>query len=47
MVNFKEEIAKIISEHVEGLTLAEVENIVEVPQDAKMGDYAFPCFRLA
>ena len=47
MVNFKEEIAKIISEHVEGLTLAEVENIVEVPQDTKMGDYAFPCFRLA
>ena len=47
MVNFKEEIAKLISEHIEGLTVAEIAEMVEVPQDEKMGDYAFPCFRLA
>ena len=47
MVNFKEEIAKLISEHIEGLTAAEIAEMVEVPQDEKMGDYAFPCFRLA
>ena len=47
MVNFKEEIAKIIAKHVDGLELAEIMDMVEVPQDTKMGDYAFPCFKLA
>ena len=47
MVNFKEEIAKLIAQQVEGLELSEIETMVEVPQDAKMGDYAFPCFKLA
>ncbi len=47
MVNFKEEIAKIIAQNVEGLELEEILNMVEVPQDSKMGDYAFPCFKLA
>lgn len=47
MVNFKEEIAKVLSEQVEGIELAEIMDMVEVPQDNKMGDYAFPCFKLA
>ncbi len=47
MVNFKEEIAKAIAQHVDGLELAEIADMVEVPQDTKMGDYAFPCFKLA
>ena len=47
MVNFKEEIAKAISEQVPDLSVEEIEEIVEIPQDTAMGDYAFPCFRLA
>ena len=47
MINFKEEIAKLISKEVEGLEFDEILNMVEVPQDTKMGDYAFPCFKLA
>lgn len=47
MVNFKDEIAKLIAQKVEGLALSEIEDMIEVPQDAKMGDYAFPCFKLA
>ncbi len=47
MVNFKDEIAKLIAEKVEGLELSEIQDMIEVPQDAKMGDYAFPCFKLA
>lgn len=47
MVNFKDEIAKLIAEHVEGIELSEIQSMVEVPQDPKMGDYAFPCFKLA
>ena len=45
MVNFKEEIAKLIGEQVPGLTPAEIADMIEVPQDEKMGDYAFPCFK--
>ena len=40
MVNFKEEIAKLIGEQVPGLTPAEIADMIEVPQDEKMGDYA-------
>lgn len=47
MVNFKDEIAKLIAQKVEGLELSEIQDMIEVPQDAKMGDYAFPCFKLA
>lgn len=47
MVNFKDEIAKLIAQNVEGLALSEIQDMIEVPQDAKMGDYAFPCFKLA
>lgn len=47
MINFKDEIAELIAQHVEGLELSEIQDIIEVPQDPKMGDYAFPCFRLA
>ena len=47
MVNFKEEIAKLIAEQVSDLELSEIQEMIEVPQDSKMGDYAFPCFKLA
>lgn len=47
MVNFKEEISKLIAEQVQDLTAEEIQSMIEVPQDAKMGDYAFPCFKLA
>jgi arginyl-tRNA synthetase len=47
MINLKEEIAKLISEQVADLTEEEIKGMIETPQDQKMGDYAFPCFRLA
>lgn len=47
MVNFKEEISKLIAEQIQDLTAEEIQSMIEVPQDAKMGDYAFPCFKLA
>ena len=47
MVDYKEKIAKIISEKNEGLELSQVMDMLEVPADPKMGDYAFPCFKLA
>ena len=47
MKDFKSLIAEIISGVVPELTLEEIAETIEVPQDSKMGDYAFPCFKLA
>ena len=47
MINVKEEIAKILAEYIEGMELADIAQLVEVPADTSHGDYAFPCFRLA
>ena len=46
MVNFKQEIAKEIAE-VTNLDSKELENYIEIPPNSDLGDYAFPCFRLA
>ena len=46
MLNFKEEIANQISK-VTGLDKQELETYIEIPKDTTMGDYAFPCFKLA
>ena len=47
MINIREEIAKILVKHIEGMELADIMQLVEVPADTSHGDYAFPCFRLA
>ncbi len=43
---FVQEIIKIISDKT-GLSSPEVVDLIEVPPDEKLGDYAFPCFGLA
>ena len=47
MLNYREEIGKIIGGQLEGISEEEVLELIEIPQDSNMGDYAFPCFRLA
>ena len=47
MRNIKKEIAAILAAHVESMTSEEIECILEVPTDSQLGDYAFPCFKLA
>ena len=47
MTDFKELIAGSIYSEELGLTRDEIINMIEIPADEKMGDYAFPCFRLA
>ena len=46
MIDFKQEIAKIISNTVD-IDSKELETYIEVPKINSNGDYAFPCFRLA
>ncbi|MBR0130943.1 MAG: arginine--tRNA ligase, partial [Firmicutes bacterium] len=54
MKNIKQDIAIMLAEAVDklsagaaGLTAADIEALIEIPGDNKLGDYAFPCFRLA
>ena len=47
MINFKQIIAKAISEVVDQIDENEILSYIEVPKTKENGDYAFPCFRLA
>jgi len=46
MINFKTEIAKAISKITE-IEVKELESYIEIPPNSDLGDYAFPCFKLA
>lgn len=46
MINFKQKIAEQIAQKVD-LPEEEIISYIEVPSDEKMGDFAFPCFKLA
>ena len=47
MINYIDRIADLIAPQVEGLEKEEIRSMIETPADSKMGDYAFPCFKLA
>lgn len=47
MIDFKNEVVKIISGLDEKLDEKEMISLIEVPPSYEMGDYAFPCFKLA
>ena len=46
MKNFKKQIARLIS-NITNINVNEIEGYIEVPPNDEMGDYAFPCFKLA
>ena len=46
MIDFKEIIAKKISSLI-NISKDEVKEYIEIPPNSEMGDYAFPCFKLA
>lgn len=47
MQDFKLAIANCLKEKIEDLTLEEIVSLIEVPPNKEMGDFAFPCFKLA
>lgn len=46
MINYKKEISKLISESI-NINIDNIIGFIEIPNDTNLGDYAFPCFRLA
>ncbi len=43
----KSKIVDLLVENVEGLSAQEISALIEIPPKPEMGDFAFPCFRLA
>lgn len=46
-MNFENEIAALIADTDNLIDKNEIENLIEIPSNSDMGDFAFPCFRLA
>ncbi|MCG8482632.1 MAG: arginine--tRNA ligase [Clostridia bacterium] len=47
MIDFKKEIAGMLALQITEMNENEIMDMIEIPPDSKMGDYAFPCFKLA
>ena len=47
MQDFKLAVAECLKAKIEDLSLEEIKDLIEVPPNKDMGDYAFPCFKLA
>lgn len=43
----KDKISELIASNIAELSTEEVKNLLEIPPKVEMGDFAFPCFRLA
>ena len=43
----KNKVAELISAQVESLSKEEILSLIEIPPKTEMGDFAFPCFKLA
>lgn len=46
-MDFKAEVVNLISSNVSELSTEEIRTLIEIPPNPEMGDFAFPCFKLA
>lgn len=46
-MGFKMDIARLLVAHLEGFDEESLAQMIELPPNTEMGDYAFPCFKLA
>ena len=46
-MDFKIEVVKLLSSQIEDMSEQELLEAIEVPKNTSMGDFAFPCFKLA
>lgn len=47
MIDFKDQIAELINKKVNEISKEEILELIEVPPNYEMGDYAMPCFKMA
>lgn len=43
----KNKVIDLLSQYIDGFEKSDLETMIEVPPKAEMGDFAFPCFKLA
>ena len=43
----KEQLIDILAENIQELEKEEIASALEIPKKSDMGDFAFPCFKLA
>ncbi|GMQ58594.1 arginine--tRNA ligase [Vallitalea sediminicola] len=46
-MEFKKVIVELLSEIISDLPEKEIDELIEIPSNSEMGDFAFPCFKLA
>lgn len=46
-MEFKKVVVDLLSDAISELSPSEIEEIIEIPSNPEMGDFAFPCFKLA
>lgn len=46
-MDFKQAVVELLAEKMSDLTKEEIFEAIEVPKNSSMGDFAFPCFKLA
>jgi arginyl-tRNA synthetase len=46
-MNFKQEIIELLMSNIDELTKEEIQTGLEIPQNHEMGNFSFPCFKLA
>lgn len=47
MTDFKKKLSEVLEKNIPELSAEEILTMIEIPPNTEMGDYAFPCFRLA
>ena len=47
MIDFKVKLSELLLENIQELNQEEILSMIEVPPNPEMGDFAFPCFKLA
>ena len=47
MIDYKQQISAMVSGLLEGLSVMDISNMIEVPTNSAMGDYSLPCFKLS
>lgn len=47
MIDFKEKLSILLKEYITDMEVSEIYAMIEIPPNSEMGDFAFPCFKLA
>lgn len=47
MIDFKKQLSELLTQYIADVDSDEIYSMIELPPNSEMGDFAFPCFKLA